>query len=163
MKKLVKSFKKLFFSGLCNLSHNSDSKAIANGWTRLTSKTILGKNCNFNGLIVYGKGEVVIGNNFHSGRNCEIYSQSHEYESGALPYDSTKKYYNVKIEDNVWFGSNVVVIGNVTIGEGAIIQVGSVVVKDIPPLSIAGGHPAKVFASRNRGHYEDLKAKGKFH
>lgn len=35
--------------------------------------------------------------------------------------------------------------GGVTIGEGAIIQAGSVVVSDIPKYAIAGGSPAKVF------------------
>ena len=31
------------------------------------------------------------------------------------------------------------ILGNTTIGEGSIIQAGSVVVNNIPPLSIAGG------------------------
>ncbi|GHV46300.1 hypothetical protein FACS1894204_07620 [Synergistales bacterium] len=49
------------------------------------------------------------------------------------------------------------------IGEGAIIQAGSVVVSDIPPYAIAGGAPAKVFKYRNREHFERLKAEGKYH
>ena len=57
----------------------------------------------------------------------------------------------------------VIVLGGVTIGEGAIIQAGSVVVNDIPKYAIAGGHPAKVFAARDIAHYEELKALGKFH
>lgn len=48
-------------------------------------------------------------------------------------------------------------------GEGAIIQAGAVVVKDIPPYAIAGGNPAKVFKYRDKEHYETLKAQGKFH
>ena len=42
------------------------------------------------------------------------------------------------------------------------IQAGSVVVSDIEPCSIAGGHPAKVFKMRNEQHYYELKSENKF-
>ena len=54
-------------------------------------------------------------------------------------------------------------LGGVHIGEGAIIQAGSVVVSDIPPYAIAGGHPAKVFKYRDIDHFEYLKGIGAFH
>jgi acetyltransferase-like isoleucine patch superfamily enzyme len=41
-------------------------------------------------------------------------------------------------------GVNVIVLPGVTIGEGCLIGAGSVVVKDIPPYSIAAGNPARV-------------------
>ena len=53
--------------------------------------------------------------------------------------------------------------GGAKIGEGAIIQAGSGVVKDIPPLAIAGGHPAVPFKYRDREHYEELKSEKRFH
>ncbi|WP_407461931.1 acyltransferase, partial [Methanobrevibacter sp.] len=70
---------------------------------------------------------------------------------------------DVVIEDNVWLGNRVIVLPGVRIGEGAIIQAGSVVVKDIPKCAIAGGHPANVFSLRDADHYEELKKEGKFH
>lgn len=48
------------------------------------------------------------------------------------------------------------------IGEGAIIQAGSVVVKDVPPLAIVGGNPARVFKWRDKAHYYELKEKKQF-
>ena len=54
-------------------------------------------------------------------------------------------------------------MGGVTIGEGAIIQAGSVVVSNIPKYAIAVGHPAKVFKYRDIEHYKKLKEEGKFH
>jgi acetyltransferase-like isoleucine patch superfamily enzyme len=48
------------------------------------------------------------------------------------------------------------------IGEGAIIQGGAVVHGDIPPFSIAGGNPAKVFKYRNKEHFEKLKNEKRF-
>ena len=48
------------------------------------------------------------------------------------------------IEDDVTIGPNVCIIGNITVGRGAIIAAGAVVVKDVPADSIVGGNPAKV-------------------
>ena len=56
-----------------------------------------------------------------------------------------------------------IVLGGVTIGEGAIIQAGSVVVKDIPKYAIAGGHPCIPFKQRDIVHYLKLKKEKKFH
>ena len=67
------------------------------------------------------------------------------------------------IGDNVWLGNDVLILGEVEIGEGAIIQGGAVVVKNVPPGGIAGGSPAKVFKYRDMDHYNDLKAKKMFH
>lgn len=50
-----------------------------------------------------------------------------------------------------------------TIGEGAIIQAGSVVCKDVPAYAIAGGHPAVPFKYRDIEHYKKLKSEGRFH
>lgn len=69
----------------------------------------------------------------------------------------------MEIKDNVWIGNNVIVLGGTKIGEGVIVHAGSVVAKDIPDFSIAGGHPAKVFKKRDIDHYERLKMEGKFH
>ena len=133
------------------------------GWTHLTPQTVLGKNPNFNGMHVYGKGKVVFGDNFHSGIECMIITDYHNYEGNAIPYDNTNITKDVTIGDNVWLGNRVIILGGVTIGEGAIIQAGAVVVKDIPPYAIAGGNPANVFKYRDKEHYESLKAEGKFH
>jgi putative colanic acid biosynthesis acetyltransferase WcaB len=48
------------------------------------------------------------------------------------------------IGDNVEVGANACIIGGVTIGDNAIIGAGSVVVKDVPPNSVAVGNPARV-------------------
>jgi len=80
-----------------------------------------------------------------------------------MPYDNTYINKPVTIEANVWIGHNVTVLGGVAIGEGAVLQACSVVVDDIPPLSVAGGNPAKVFKKRDTFHYNQLKSGGKFH
>ena len=134
-----------------------------NGYSYVTKNTILGDNVNFNGMAMQGSAPITIGDNFHSGIQCMIITDTHNYEGNAIPYDETVISKEVVIEDNVWLGNRVIVLPGVTIGEGAIIQAGSVVVKDIPKYAIAGGHPAKVFKYRDIDHYEKLKKEGKFH
>ena len=130
----------------------------------VTSNTTLGKNVNFNGMKIYGQGHVSIGDNFHSGKNCKMITDTHNYNSGnAIPYDDTYIVKNITIEDNVWIGEDVTILGGVTIEEGAIIQAGSVVTTSIPKCAIAGGHPATPFKYRDTTHYEQLKKEGKFH
>lgn len=122
----------------------------------------LGENCNFNGIEISNGGKVTIGNNFHSGKNIRFIVQYHNYEGEQIPYDNTYVNKDINIEDNVWLGHNVIVLGGVKIGEGAIIQAGSVVSKSIPKLAIAGGNPATPFKYRNEDHYYKLKAERKF-
>jgi acetyltransferase-like isoleucine patch superfamily enzyme len=50
----------------------------------------------------------------------------------------------IRIGRFAWIGQNAFVLKGVTIGEGAIIGVGSVVVTDVPPHSIVMGNPARV-------------------
>jgi chloramphenicol O-acetyltransferase type B len=135
-----------------------------NAPTRLNNNVYLGNNVNFNGLRIEGKGKVVIGDNFHSGTECLLITQTHNYDKGqAIPYDSTCISKGIIIDNNVWIGSRVIILDGVHIGEGAIIQAGSCVVSDIPKYAIAGGHPANVFKQRNIEHYEQLKKEEKFH
>ena len=49
----------------------------------------------------------------------------------------------IQIGENVWIGSNSVVVGGVTIGDNAIIAAGSVVTKDVDANTVVGGVPAK--------------------
>ena len=136
---------------------------IVNGKSYVTETTTLGNNVNFNGMEITGGGNVTIGNNFHSGRGCLMITQNHNYDYGkAIPYDDTYILKDIIIEDNVWLGERVILLGGVRIGEGAIVQAGSVVVKDIPPCAIAGGAPAKVFKFRDKEHYDKLKLEKKF-
>lgn len=49
----------------------------------------------------------------------------------------------IVIEDEVWIGARCIITKGVTIGRGSIIGAGSVVVKDVPPYTLAAGNPAR--------------------
>lgn len=62
----------------------------------------------------------------------------------------------IVIEDKVWIGSNAVVLPGVRIGYGSVIGAGSVVSRDIPPMSVAVGVPCRVVRPITD---EDLKSR----
>jgi len=55
---------------------------------------------------------------------------------------------SINIGHDVWIGARVLILSGVTIGTGAVIGAGSVVVKDIPPYTIAAGNPARPIRRR---------------
>lgn len=63
----------------------------------------------------------------------------HEIEPGAVLYKGP-----TIVGNNVWLGRNAAVMPGVTIGDGSVIGVNSVVTQDIPPNSFAAGAPARV-------------------
>ncbi len=108
-------------------------------------------------------GGLFIGKYVHAGIGLTIYTSDHNYQSEeSIPYGKTLKVKPVHIEDFVWLGANVSILPGITIGEGAIIGMGSVVVRDIPKYAIAAGNPVKVIKYRNVELFERLKIEGKF-
>jgi lipopolysaccharide O-acetyltransferase len=54
-----------------------------------------------------------------------------------------KSYGGVSIGKNVWIGNNVVIVGPVRIGDGAIIAANSVIISNVEPGTMVAGNPAK--------------------
>ncbi len=50
----------------------------------------------------------------------------------------------ITIGNGCWIGANAMIIGGVTIGDGAVVAAGAVVTKDVEPYTMVGGVPAKI-------------------
>lgn len=131
------------------------------GENKITKNTIIGEGCILNGVIIYGQGECMLSDHVIIGQNTIIHTQNHDYDTGdKIPFGGGWKIKPVKIESGVWIASSVIILPGAHIEEGAIIQAGSVVHGRIPPFSIAGGNPCRVFSHRDKEHFLKLKSKG---
>jgi maltose O-acetyltransferase len=86
---------------------------------------------------------VTLGNNIQIGPNVSFETVSHGlvYVPGKGRGDIVRP---ITVEDEVWIGAGAIITGGVTIGRGAVVAAGAVVTKDVAPLTVVGGVPAKV-------------------
>lgn len=162
---MIRILRRFYYSKKVELKAKKVGEGLkVNFESNVNRNTILGDNVNFNGLDIRGDGKVIIGDNFHCGPDILILTRNHNYDSGTkIPYDKTYIRKRVKIGNNVWLGARVIILPGVSIEEGAIVQAGAVVVKDVPKHGIVGGNPAKIIKYRDVEHYEKLKEAGEFH
>jgi acetyltransferase-like isoleucine patch superfamily enzyme len=73
----------------------------------------------------------------HMHKECNDFVSREEYAVGAI-----------KIGNNCWIGSNVVILKNVTVGDNVIIGAGCVIHKSIPDSSIVLNHQNLVIKPR---------------
>ena len=116
-------------------------------------KIIIRNNSRFNNNVhinASGGGIIDIGSNCLIGPNVVMRTANHSFERVDIPIVSQgHKFSDIIIEDDVWLGSNVIILSGVKIGEGAVIGAGSVITKDVPPLAVVVGVPGRVIKFRN--------------
>lgn len=89
----------------------------------------------------FGRGGIKIGNDVFIGPKVNLITINHDVN----PDNRSATYGRpIVIEDKVWIGINSTILQGVKIGYGAIIGAGSVVTKDVEPLTIVAGNPARV-------------------
>lgn len=127
-----------------------DNSIILRSFARRCNKNLqLGNNSSIGSYKIDLRSPVKIGNNVIISNDSEIITTSHYIDSPEWEH----KYYGLEIEDYVWIASNVLILPSCRkIGYGAVIGAGSVVVKDVPPMSVISGNPAKVIKQRQCVH-----------
>ena len=114
------------------------------------SNVSINRNCKIFGSYHIRNAEIHIGDNVRIGPEVVIFGAGHDHSCIDLP-DTAE---SVSIEDNVWIGGNSTILQGVTIGNGSIVAAGSVVTRNIPPMKIVGGIPAKIIKERILKHAE---------
>lgn len=97
-------------------------------------------------VLLDARGGITLGDNVNISSYTKIQTAKHEVQDPLFP----ASFAPVVIEDRVWIGLGAIVLGGVTIGEGAVVAAGSVVTKDVAPFTIVAGVPAAPIASRTR-------------
>ncbi|TDB59796.1 acyltransferase [Arundinibacter roseus] len=95
-------------------------------------------------------GPVTIGNNVIMAQHVVVSGLNHTYENTTIPIKDQGTYTRpICINDDCWIGANVVITAGVKVGFHSIVAAGSVVTKDVPPLCIVGGNPARILKRYN--------------
>ena len=100
------------------------------------------------GAIINGGSDVIIGKNCVIGPRAIINANDHKFEGKAPIKDQGFIHEKVVIEEDCWFGANVVVNKGVTIRKGSVIGACSLVTKNTDEYSINFGVPTKKIKSR---------------
>jgi galactoside O-acetyltransferase len=139
--------------GFANIRIGRDSSFMSGSYLYAHERGSLkiGNNCSFNHnvLLAASGGEILIGNDVLIGPNTVLRAADHEFADPTIPIRlQGHRCGRIEIGDNVWLASNVVVTAGVRIGSGVVVAAGSVVTKDLPPMSVCAGVPARPIRSR---------------
>jgi len=81
--------------------------------------------------------------------DCFITDHNHLYAAGKSIASQGCEGAAVHIGSDVWLGAKSIVLAGVTIADGAIVAAGAVVNRDVAPMAIVAGVPARVIGQRN--------------
>lgn len=106
--------------------------------------TDIGPFCSFGANIVIGGA----GHTVDWVSTSPVFNENKDHLPQKFSYHKFNLESKTSVGADVWIGNYVLVKSNITIGHGAIIGMGSVVTKDVPPYEIWGGNPAKFIKKR---------------
>lgn len=103
-------------------------------------------------VVIYGHGGVEIGEWTMVSMHTTIVSSNHTIPT----MDRCMRWEKdvllpTRIGRDVWIGANAVILGGVTIGDGAVVAAGAVVTKDVECGAVVAGNPAGVLRKRDAG------------
>jgi putative colanic acid biosynthesis acetyltransferase WcaF len=98
--------------------------------------------------LIYSLGKVKIGRNVTLSYRSHVCAGSHDFTDPTLPLVKPP----VTIEDDVWVGTEAFIGPGVVVGYGTLVGARAVVVKDVQPLAVVAGNPARVVGSRTARH-----------
>lgn len=122
----------------CGKRVHIEHDVVINGAGALT----LGDDITINSMThIFSSGGVTIGSRCQISALCSITSVTHK---PSVDQRNELVLSPVVIEEDVWLGTGAIILPGVTIGKGAIVGAGAVVIKDVPPLTVVVGNPARI-------------------
>jgi acetyltransferase-like isoleucine patch superfamily enzyme len=105
----------------------------------------IGNNCRIHGTCIHCYKKIDIGDNVLIAANTQIMeSNGHDlsFENVINRINMVGSVKPIKIMNNVWIGTGIIILPDVTIGEDSVITANSVVGSNISSFCLAGGNPA---------------------
>jgi acetyltransferase-like isoleucine patch superfamily enzyme len=90
------------------------------------------------------RGGIRIGSNVSISAECIILTADHDPQSPTCAAREKP----VVIEDYAFLGTRAMILPGVTVGRGAVVAAGAVVTRDVPPMTICAGVPARKIGER---------------
>lgn len=84
------------------------------------------------GCMLNSRKKITIGNRTILGQNILMYDHDHSYRSGPEHLRSKFEESPIKVGDDVWIGSGVIILKGATIGNRCVIGAGTIVKGNIP-------------------------------
>ena len=97
-------------------------------------------------VILYSVAEISIGSHSVISQEAYLCAGTHDYRDVSFPFVSAP----IQVADECWIAARVFIGPGVKIGHAAVIGAGSIVMKDVDPLAIMVGNPAKFVRKRIR-------------
>ncbi|MDX3452755.1 acyltransferase [Streptomyces sp. ME02-8801-2C] len=116
----------------------------------VTGELTTGTDCTLNPFATV-RGTVTLGNGVRVGAHTSLLGFNHSMEPDRPVFQQPLTSKGITLGDDVWIGSNVVVVDGVTIGDHCVIGAGAVVTKDLPAWTVAAGNPARPLRDRRGG------------
>ena len=125
-------------SSVVTLKKNVSFRNFCHVRSGMDSKLTIGENVFFNnGCSITCLSEITIGNDCQFGENVKFYDHNHQYsKSNKLINLQGYTFGSIRIGNNCWFGSDVIVLKGVEIGDNVVIGAGCILYKSIPAGSI---------------------------
>ncbi|MDQ0906088.1 acetyltransferase-like isoleucine patch superfamily enzyme [Streptomyces canus] len=113
----------------------------------VTGELDTGSHCTLNPFTTV-RGNVVLGHGVRIGAHTSLLGFNHSMAPDRPVYRQPLTSRGIRVGDDVWIGSHVIVVDGVTIGDHCVIGAGAVVTRDLPAWSVAAGNPARVLRDR---------------
>lgn len=113
----------------------------------VTGEISLGADTTINPFAVV-RGRVTLGDGVRIGAHTSLMAFNHGTAPGQPIFRQSHTALGITVGDDVWIGSNVVVLDGITIGSHSIIGAGAVVTKDVDEWAVVVGNPARQIRDR---------------
>jgi maltose O-acetyltransferase len=138
--------RRFWLRGVCRMRIGPGSSIHRGCRAYRAHRVVIGRNSVINyGVLLDGRAGLAIGDNVSISEGVTILTLEHDVDDSGLALRRGP----VILDDYVFVGAHARVLPGVRIGRGAVVAAGAVVTRDVQPMAVVGGSPAKLIRRRD--------------